>query len=144
MLHPLNQLWLWLVIWNANQTWIFRIYVERNTIHVVLISCKLRVKSWLERHWLSGVLFSLCLNASLFGVRALTFLQEIEWQGKEWNGELWFHPCSLSRISFCLITEKIWGKLFQLRNLGVKMFGKVFGYWENLRESKTEVCLFKF
>ena len=46
---------------------------------------------------------------------------------------------SLSRISFCLVTEKIRGKVFGLRNLEVKVFGKVFGYWENLRESETEV-----
>ena len=57
------------------------------------------------------VLFSLCLNVSLFRVRALTFFWEIEWQGKEWNGELWFHPNSLSIISFCLVIEKIWGRV---------------------------------
>ena len=91
---------------------------------------------------ISVVLFSLCLNTSLFGVSALTFFGEIKWQGKEWNGELRFHPGSLSRISFCLVTEKIWGKVFGLKNLEFKVFGKVFGHWENLRESEIEFILF--
>ena len=39
------------------------------------------------------------------------------------SGELRFHPHYLSRIYFCLVIEKILGKVFGLRNLEVKVFG---------------------